>query len=357
MSTDAPILEVDDVAVHFPIRSGLLQRVSGAVRAVDGATLTVRPGESVGLVGESGCGKSTLARAIMQLVPVTSGQVRLHGRDLAGASRRQLQEARRDLQMVFQDPHASLNPRWTVGRSIAEPLRAQPRPRNVRQRVRELLGMVGMRPEHADRYPHEFSGGQRQRIGIARAVALTPKLVICDEPVSALDVSIQAQILNLLDDLRQELGLAYVFISHDLSVVRHVCERVAVMYRGRFVEHAATETLFREPRHPYTHSLLSAVPVADPREERRRTRIVLQGDSPSPSTALDGCVFAARCPAVQATCTALAPPFEELDGVRRVACHFPVADRSALLRPRCSRRTLDSEAGEGSPDITAEHLR
>lgn len=357
MSAEAPVLEVDDVAVHFPVRSGLLQRVTGAVRAVDGVTLSVRPGESLGLVGESGCGKSTLARAIMQLVPVTSGQVRLHGHDLSGGTRRQRQEVRRDLQMVFQDPHASLNPRWTVGRSIGEPLRAQPRARNVRQRVQELLRMVGLRPEHADRFPHEFSGGQRQRIGIARAVALAPKLVICDEPVSALDVSIQAQILNLLDDLRQELGLAYVFISHDLSVVRHVCERVAVMYRGRFVEQTATETLFREPRHPYTHSLLSAVPVANPIEERQRTRIVLQGDVPSPSTAPTGCVFAPRCPTVQPTCTTVVPAFEDLDGTRRVACHFPVSDRSALLHPGNCRRTLESDAGADRPNANAEYFR
>ncbi|MFI6502885.1 ABC transporter ATP-binding protein [Nonomuraea typhae] len=292
------------------------------VRAVRGVSFTVRPGETLGLVGESGCGKSTTARAIVRLLEPSAGTIRFDGRDITHLSHRELRPLRRDLQMIFQDPHSSLNPRQTVGQIIANPLVVQGVP-GVKAKVGELLDMVGLIPEHAGRYPHEFSGGQAQRIGIARALATRPKLVIADEPVSALDVSVQAQIVNLLEELQRELGLTYIFIAHDLSVVRRVSDRVAVMYLGRIVETGAGDALYDGPAHPYTRALLSAVPVPDPKVERTRERIVLRGDPPSPAAPPPGCSFHPRCPRAEELCRAERPLLRVHRG-REVACHFPL---------------------------------
>lgn len=288
-----PLLEVTDLVKHFPIRSGVVvEREVAKVRAVDGVSLSLRKGETLGLVGESGCGKSTLCRTILQLVDPTSGSVRFEGEELVGRNRRQMQPFRRRMQMIFQDPYASLN-RASVGQIIGDPMEMHglASGRDVEARVRDLLDRVGLRPEHGERFPHEFSGGQRQRIGIARALALEPSLIIADEPVSALDVSVQAQIVNLLKDLQDELGLAYLFVAHDLGVVRHVSHHVAVMYLGRIVESATAAGLYEHPLHPYSHALLSAVPVPDPRANAARERLVLEGDPPSPIDPPPGCRF------------------------------------------------------------------
>ncbi|MGW6793176.1 ABC transporter ATP-binding protein [Streptomyces chartreusis] len=316
------LLEARGLTKHFPIRSGVLQRTRGQVKAVDGVDLKVRRGETLALVGESGCGKSTLARLLLRLIQPTAGHVLFEGEDILAYSNAQMVRARRDMQLVFQDPYASLNPRATVGQIIAEPLRVHGFDGAVRTRVRELLDMVGLRPEHYDRYPHEFSGGQRQRVGIARAIALNPKLIICDEPISALDVSIQAQIVSLLQDLRSELDLTCVFISHDLSVVKHIADRVAVMYLGRVVEIADRADLYDTPRHPYTASLLSAIPVPDPVKERQRRRIVLTGDLPSPAAPPEGCTFHPRCPQSQASCARNTPHLEAAEGEGPLKGHF-----------------------------------
>ncbi|WP_433254775.1 ABC transporter ATP-binding protein [Streptosporangium sp. CA-135522] len=299
-----------------------LQMRFKAVRAVDGVSFSVRPGETLGLVGESGCGKSTTARAIVRLLEPTGGSILFQGRDIAHARQRELRPLRRDLQMIFQDPYSSLNPRQTVGQIIANPLIVQGIS-GVTAKVGELLDMVGLIPEHADRYPHEFSGGQAQRIGIARALATRPKLVIADEPVSALDVSVQAQIVNLLEELQRELGLTYIFIAHDLSVVRRVSDRVAVMYLGRIVEIGDRHALYDSPAHPYTRALLSAVPVPDPKVERKRERIVLQGDPPSPAAPPPGCSFHPRCPQAKEICS-VERPLLQVHRDREVACHFPL---------------------------------
>nr|WP_306858588.1 ABC transporter ATP-binding protein [Streptosporangium brasiliense] len=289
------------------------------VKAVDGVTFDVRPGETLGLVGESGCGKSTTGRMIVRLLEPTGGTVTFDGRDITRLSQRDLRPLRRDIQMIFQDPSASLNPRQTVERIVSGPSRLLDR-----RGVIELLERVGLGAEHADRYPHEFSGGQAQRIGIARALASRPRLIVCDEPVSALDVSIQAQIVNLLTDLQRELGLAYLFIAHDLSVVRHMCDRVAVMYLGRVVEIGPRESVYTDPAHPYTRALLSAVPVPDPEVELTRERIVLLGDPPSPAAPPPGCSFNPRCASARDLCRSQAPPLGPHGaGGRRVACHFP----------------------------------
>jgi oligopeptide transport system ATP-binding protein len=280
MTSGEPLLEVTDLVKHFPVKEGLLiDREVDRVRAVDGVSLTVARGETLGLVGESGCGKSTLCRTVLQLLKPTSGSVRFEGREIAGLSRRRMRPLRREMQMVFQDPYASLNPRKRVGQIVGDPLKLQGVASGavLRRRVQELLERVGLSPEHYDRFPHEFSGGQRQRIGIARALALRPKLVVADEPVSALDVSIQAQIVNLLDDLQDELGLTYLFVAHDIGVVRHISDRIAVMYEGKIVEEGTADQVCERPRHPYTKTLLAAVPVPDPRESRARRQVSLDG--------------------------------------------------------------------------------
>ena len=319
------LLELDDLRVWFPIRSGVvLDRHVGDVKAVDGVTLTILRGETLGLVGESGCGKSTLGRAIIRLYKPTSGRIVFDGSDITTASEREMTNVRRRMQMVFQDPYASLNPRHSVGRIVGEPLRVHgvASGKEVGRRVSELLEVVGLPADAAGRYPHEFSGGQRQRIGLARALALNPELVVCDEPVSALDVSIQAQIINLMEKLQRELGLTYLFIAHDLAVVRHISTRIAVMYLGKIVEVAPADDLYDNPLHPYTITLLSAIPIPDPEVERRRQPIRVEGDLPSPADPPAACRFHTRCPFVQPTrCAEDEPRLRELDG-HLIACHF-----------------------------------
>lgn len=326
------IVRVSDLHVHFPVKSrGVFPRTIGQVKAVDGLSLQIGSGETLGLVGESGCGKSTTGRAILRLLSITSGRVEIEGTDITNLSRRQLRPMRREAQMIFQDPFTALNPRHTVGSIIAAPFTIQKvnPPGGVREAVRELMDRVGLNPEHVNRYPNEFSGGQRQRIGIARAIALHPRLIVCDEPVSALDVSIQAQILNLLSSLQEEFGVSYLFIAHDLAVVRHIAQRVAVMYLGRIVETASREDLYAHPRHPYTFALMSAVPIPDPRAQAQRQRIVLSGDPPSPVDPPSGCTFHTRCFIAQDRCRTEAPALRNMGDGHEVACHFPLVDTPA----------------------------
>jgi peptide/nickel transport system ATP-binding protein/oligopeptide transport system ATP-binding protein len=317
-----PLLEVRDLVKHFPIRGGLFRRVTGAVRAVDGVSFTLARGRTLGLVGESGCGKSTLGRAILRLQEPTAGQVLLDGEDITALPREALLAKRRRMQIVFQDPYASLNPRRTVAQAIREPLDVHRigTPAERARRVEELLDVVGMSAKVQDRYPHEFSGGQRQRIGIARALALNPSFIVADEPVSALDVSVQSQVLNLIARLQREHGIAFLFVSHDLAVIQHVSDDVAVMYLGKIVEMGPAEQVYRDPQHPYTRALLSAVPVPDP--ARRRGRIVLGGDVPSPARPPAGCAFHPRCPVAVARCRTETPDLRAGGGALRVACHL-----------------------------------
>ncbi|MFC7547847.1 ABC transporter ATP-binding protein [Plantactinospora sp. GCM10030261] len=322
----APLLELKDLTMHFTVKGeGLLRRANNKVQAVDGVSLTVGPGETLGLVGESGCGKSTTARLIARLLTPTSGQILYQGHDIAHLSDRQLLPYRREIQLIFQDPYSSLNPRHTVGTIVGTALRTHnmvPKGREL-ARVQELLEVVGLNPEHYNRYPHEFSGGQRQRIGIARALAARPKVIVADEPVSALDVSIQAQVMNLLEDLRKEFNIAFVFIAHDLGVVRHFCDRVAVMYLGRVMEMGPREQIYAAPQHPYTQALLSAVPdVNVARGAEPRTRIRLSGDVPSPIDPPSGCRFRTRCWKAEDICAEVTPPLEEKAGGQLAACHF-----------------------------------
>jgi oligopeptide transport system ATP-binding protein len=325
------ILRVENVKKYFPIRRGVLRRVVGNVKAVDGVSFQVFRGETLGVVGESGCGKTTLGRTITRLYDTTAGHIFFNDTDLATLKGRALRRMRRKIQMVFQDPYASLNPRMTVFGIVSEPLvifNTVP-PAGRKDRVAELLQLVGMNPGITGRYPHEFSGGQRQRIGLARSLALNPDLIICDEPISALDVSIQAQVVNLLEELQEQLNLTYIFIAHDLSMVRHISRRVAVMYLGKIVELADRQTLFANPLHPYTQALLSAIPVPDPDFEEKRQRILLEGDLPSPANPPEGCNFNTRCPLVEEICTTLDPEYVEVEPDHFTACHLvhpPAAD-------------------------------
>jgi oligopeptide/dipeptide ABC transporter ATP-binding protein len=346
------LLQTRNLKMHFPIKTGVFRRTTGHVKAVDGVDLRIRKGETLGLVGESGCGKSTLARMILRLLEPTEGEVFFEGENILSYNRRRMLDVRRNMQIIFQDPYASLNPRMTVGNIVAEPLKIHgvQGEGGYKKRVQELLEVVGLKPEHYNRYPHEFSGGQRQRIGVARAIALNPKLIICDEPVSALDVSVQAQVVNLLEDLQKEFDLTYVFIAHDLSVVKHISDRVAVMYLGKVVESADRRDLYSEPLHPYTNSLLSAIPVPDPRKERQRQRVVLKGDVPSPANPPSGCNFHPRCPRAHEYCKQEEPALEPQgggssgsgSGEHRAACFYPVLPGQSIEGPA----TDDTRRGE-----------
>jgi oligopeptide transport system ATP-binding protein len=351
MAKGDPLLEVEHLVKHFPIKSGIFfDREVASVKAVDDCSLTLHEGETLGLVGESGCGKSTLCRTIIQLLEPTAGSVRYGGRELVGLSRRELRPLRREIQMIFQDPYASLNPRKRVGQIIGDPLllHGLASGDQLRREVQQLMDRVGLQPEHYNRYPHEFSGGQRQRIGIARALALRPRLIIADEPVSALDVSIQAQIINLLEDLQDEFNLSYIFVAHDLGVVRHVSDRIAVMYLGKIVERSPASVLYERPIHPYSVALLSAVPIPDPKANAARTPVVLEGDVPSPVNPPSACRFHTRCPWATEICSQDEPPLADYESGQAAACHHP--------RNVDSRMIADTEVAPDSPESASERL-
>ena len=349
--TGSELLVVDDLKKHFPVTRGILfQKQVASVKAVDGVSFTVRSGETLGVVGESGCGKSTMARCVMRLLDPTSGKIEFDGRDITRLSRTDMRPIRREMMMIFQDPYASLNARKRVGFIVAEALEVHKlgTEAEIKRRVQELLDVVGLNPEHYNRFPHEFSGGQRQRIGIARALGLRPKLIVADEPVSALDVSIQAQIINLLENLQREFELTYLFIAHDLAVVRHISDRIAVMYLGTIVEISPAEELYDNPLHPYTISLLSAVPIPDPVVEMQREQILLAGDLPSPANPPAACRFHTRCPYVQPNrCTTEAPPLRKLSDGHLVACHFAEDIKAGRIEPQ--EREAVFEAGAVEP--------
>jgi len=333
VTASKPLVEIKGLTVEFPIRGGWFGHQVGAVHAVTDVSLQIREGETLGLVGESGSGKTTLGRALLRLLPITAGRITFDGKDITTLSPRKVRPLRQDMQMIFQDPYGSLNPRMTVSQIVGEPLvnYGKGSGRQQREHIRELLKVVGLNPGHINRYPHEFSGGQRQRVGIARALALRPKFVVADEPVSALDVSIQAQILNLLEQLQTEFGLTYLFVAHNLSVVRHISDRVAVMYLGHLVELATSRDLYAEPLHPYTQALMSALPLPDPIRERQKTRIILRGDIPSPVNPPPACPFHTRCFKAQPVCSQVAPAFEEKRPGHWAACHF--AEVPQVTRP------------------------
>ncbi len=325
ISSEPPLVQVTNLVKHFPVTQGLIiERQIGAVKAVDGISFAIARGETLGLVGESGCGKTTAGRTILGLYPLTSGSVKIENMEVSHARGPALKTLHQQAQMIFQDPYGSLNPRWTVAAIIGEPLRVHkllPNEKAINERVRELMVLVGLSPRLINRFPHEFSGGQRQRIGIARALASNPSFVICDEPISALDVSIQAQVVNLLEELQDQFGLTYLFIAHDLSMVRHICDRVAVMYLGVMVELADSDELYENPLHPYTQALLSAVPIPDPKKDRARKRVVLSGEIPSPLNPPEGCRFHPRCPLAMDICCKVKPEWREVQPRHWVACH------------------------------------
>ncbi|NOX60733.1 MAG: ATP-binding cassette domain-containing protein [Chloroflexi bacterium] len=333
MNERSELLRVEDLKVHFPIYGGVLGRKVGAVKAVDGVSFTIRTGETLGLVGESGCGKSTTGRAIIQLQRATAGRVFFDGTDITTLRGKALRRLRPKMQMIFQDPYATLNPRHSVGKIVGEPLKLQGlmRGKELEERVAELLKMVGLNPAFARRYPHEFSGGQRQRIGIARALSVNPKFIVCDEPISALDVSIQAQVVNLLQDLQEQFNLTYLFIAHDLSMVKHISHRIAVMYLGKIMELTDRNTLFEDPLHPYTQALNSAVPTPNPALERKRKRFILTGDPPSPANPPSGCVFHTRCPLVIDECRTQIPELREIFPGHFAACHLADSKGSSKI--------------------------
>jgi oligopeptide/dipeptide ABC transporter ATP-binding protein len=351
-----PLLEVEHLQVYFPIKSGLLvDRKVAEVHAVDDVSLSLSEGETLGVVGESGCGKTTLIRALVRLIAATGGTIRFRGEDITNARRAQMAPIRRQLQMVFQDPQASLNPRKRVGQIIATPLRLSGvKAEQIESRARELISRVGLSAEHLNRFPHEFSGGQRQRIGIARALALDPRLILLDEPVSALDVSIQAQVINLLDDLQGELRLSFIFVAHDLSVVRHVSDRIAVMYLGKLMEVSPAAELYHKPIHPYTVALLSAIPIPDPEENRARTRTIVGGEPPNPIAPPPGCRFHTRCPHATEVCRSIEPPLAQYPGGHLAACHHPQNVTPADLAAATRAPDSPLSAGEQLPGDVAD---
>jgi oligopeptide/dipeptide ABC transporter ATP-binding protein len=353
----APLVEVEHLKLHFPIKQGILvDREVARVHAVDDVTFVLREGETLGLVGESGCGKTTLSRALMRLIDATDGAIRFRGDDITQAGRKELEPVRRQMQMVFQDPFASLNPRKRVSQIIGQPLRLHGADKDeVEPKVRELLERVGLASEHVNRFPHEFSGGQRQRIGVARALALEPRLIVLDEPVSALDVSVQAQIINLLDDLQDDFQLTYLFVAHDLSVVRHVSDRIAVMYLGKLMEVSPAEELYTKPIHPYTSALLSAIPIPDPNDNRARDRIVVSGEPPNPINPPSGCVFHPRCPRATEICQKVEPPLVRYPNGHLAACHHPLSVTAEEIAAAEKDPSSPLSSGDELPGAAAAH--